>query len=173
MQLGDSLLYLIKKQSSCTESQEDTLPKTTKEIPLLIEIPCQHPQEQLEKDRIEQAGYYVWNQRINGGIAVSRSFGDFAYKHIKVLKAAENGCHEYQITVPYSGITGAMSAVPDVKEFKLNDIDQVLIATDGLIENTNINLVKNPEFVRLNLEELLEMSWQSTDDTTLMKIHLP
>jgi len=38
------------------------------------------PSNQNERNRIERAGGKVSNGRINGGLNMSRSLGDFAYK---------------------------------------------------------------------------------------------
>lgn len=38
-----------------------------------------------ESDRIEKAGGYVMIQRVNGELAVSRTFGDFDYKNVPNL----------------------------------------------------------------------------------------
>ena len=39
------------------------------------------PELQLEQNRIEKAGGYVTEGRINGSLNLSRAFGDFSYKN--------------------------------------------------------------------------------------------
>ena len=38
------------------------------------------PDNPLEKKRIQDAGYYVSGERVNGNLALSRALGDFDYK---------------------------------------------------------------------------------------------
>ena len=39
------------------------------------------PDLEIEKERIEKAGGYVHNGRVNNSLALSRSLGDFEFKH--------------------------------------------------------------------------------------------
>lgn len=46
-----------------------------------VELSRDHkPDDQVEKDRIEKAGGFVSNGRVEGNLAVSRALGDFEYK---------------------------------------------------------------------------------------------
>lgn len=47
------------------------------------------PYNQHERNRIKDAGGFVMNGRVDGGLAVSRAFGDFIYKQRPDLPAAE------------------------------------------------------------------------------------
>ena len=58
------------------------------------------PDLPVEKERIEKAGGYVHNGRVNNSLALSRSFGDFAFKHFS------NRPYEEQ----------AVTSVPDIIE---------------------------------------------------------
>ena len=40
------------------------------------------PSNELEKERIQNAGGSVMIQRVNGSLAVSRALGDFEYKNV-------------------------------------------------------------------------------------------
>lgn len=74
------------------------------------------PQES-EKKRIYDAGGYVLNNRVNGDLAVSRSFGDFIYKQNKSLPA----------------IAQPVSCEPDIRVIARDPSDNYLIfACDGI-----------------------------------------
>lgn len=87
------------------------------------------PQLPSEKERIEVAGGWVHNNRVNGVLAVSRSFGDIQYKTFdgstRFLTAEEEG-----------GIwskTQQVISKPDILEFSLDVCHEfVVIASDGL-----------------------------------------
>ncbi|MDR3737164.1 MAG: PP2C family protein-serine/threonine phosphatase [Acidobacteriaceae bacterium] len=75
------------------------------------------PDLELEKRRIEQAGGYVEDNRVNGVLNLSRSLGDMDYKQNKKLKP------EDQI----------ITAMPDVKVEKIaNETEFLLIGCDGV-----------------------------------------
>jgi serine/threonine protein phosphatase PrpC len=87
------------------------------------------PQLASEKERIEVAGGWVHNNRVNGVLAVSRSFGDIQYKTFdgttRFLTAEEEG-----------GIwskTQQVISKPDILEFSVEACHEfVVIASDGL-----------------------------------------
>ena len=87
------------------------------------------PQLASEKERIEVAGGWVHNNRVNGVLAVSRSFGDIQYKTFdgttRFLTAEEEG-----------GIwskTQQVISKPDILEFSVDASHEfVVIASDGL-----------------------------------------
>ena len=71
----------------------------------------------MEKKRIFNAGGFVANNRVNGDLAVSRSFGDFDYKTNRDLPS----------------IAQQVSCEPDVRMIPRNDNDNYLIfACDGI-----------------------------------------
>ncbi len=76
------------------------------------------PYNHSEKDRIFNAGGHVSNDlRVNGILAVSRTFGDFIFKNNPTLEA-----HEQLVT-----------ALPDIRTVDIDDnIDFMVVASDGL-----------------------------------------
>lgn len=77
------------------------------------------PHNPHEKQRIKEAGGYIYDGRVNGILAVSRAFGDACFKDIK-----GSGPHEQLV-----------SAVPDVRTVLIDEhIDFLVIATDGVFD---------------------------------------
>lgn len=75
------------------------------------------PENPLELKRILDAGGYVFSNRVNGNLALSRAFGDFHYKSNDQLPP------DQQIVSPY----------PDIKRIELNDdVDFIVLACDGI-----------------------------------------
>lgn len=68
-----------------------------------------HPDNEEEKLRIEKGGGTVSYGRVNGDLAVTRSFGDFDLKSNR--------------EVTYDPVNGIISAVPDIKVINLDTID--------------------------------------------------
>ena len=106
------------------------------------------PQLASEKERIEVAGGWVHNKRVNGVLAVSRSFGDIQYKTFdgstRFLTAEEEG-----------GIwskTQQVISKPDILEFSVDATHEfVVIASDGLWDVFTSQECVN--FVRWQLQE--------------------
>lgn len=83
---------------------------------LVLSLLCFHIQE-LEKKRIFNAGGFVQGNRVNGDLAVSRSFGDFDYKTNRDLPS----------------ISQQVSCEPDVRMISRDSHDNYLIfACDGI-----------------------------------------
>lgn len=75
------------------------------------------PGDALERERIEQAGGFVEFNRVNGNLALSRAFGDFAFKNHTELPA------EKQI----------ISTKPDIVIHEVDeDLMFVVLACDGI-----------------------------------------
>eukprot|EP00826_Nyctotherus_ovalis_P060435 TRINITY_DN847_c0_g2_i1.p1 TRINITY_DN847_c0_g2~~TRINITY_DN847_c0_g2_i1.p1 ORF type:complete len:294 (+),score=106.80 TRINITY_DN847_c0_g2_i1:273-1154(+) len=75
------------------------------------------PELELEKKRIEKAGGYVEDNRVNGVLNLSRSLGDLEYKQNKKLKAEEQ----------------MVTAFPEVRVEKIsNECDFLIVACDGI-----------------------------------------
>jgi serine/threonine protein phosphatase PrpC len=72
-----------------------------------------------ERERIESAGGFVQQGRVNGTLGLSRSFGDYEYKHFSKRP------YEQQTVV----------SVPDILEMERREEDQfLLLACDGVWE---------------------------------------
>jgi serine/threonine protein phosphatase PrpC len=77
------------------------------------------PDLETERSRIQKAGGYVVDGRINGNLNLSRAIGDLEYKKNSDMKV-----HEQLI-----------SAVPEIKQRTLSDNDEMLIiGCDGIWE---------------------------------------
>ncbi|EAN88537.1 protein phosphatase 2C, putative, partial [Trypanosoma cruzi] len=89
-----------------------------------------------ELARIERAGGYVWNRRVNGALALSRAIGDFVFK-----------CN-MQVSWDQQAVTSA----PEVRFIRLNrDHDEfAVIACDGIWDVLNNDQVV--EFVRHRIQ---------------------
>ena len=87
------------------------------------------PQLASEKERIEVAGGWVHNNRVNGVLAVSRSFGDIQYKTF-------DGTTRFLTVDEKGGIwnkTQQVISKPDILEFSVDGTHEfVVIASDGL-----------------------------------------
>jgi len=133
--LGDSRCILAARTSSMNEDERG-------EEEICVPLSSDHkPGVSEEGIRIVNAGGLVMRDmlggfRINGGLNVSRCFGDFSYKKNK-------GPPEEQMISP----------VPDIREYPfghLNDIC-IILACDGIFErNTNEDVV-NFALTRMNL----------------------
>lgn len=115
-----------------------------------IEMSEDHkPENDTERDRVEKAGGYITNGRINGNLNLSRALGDLEYKKNSELKPGEQ----------------LISPVPEIKRKMLTPEDEfIVLGCDGIWEcKSNQAIV---EFVaqRLNptapvsklVEELLD-----------------
>jgi serine/threonine protein phosphatase PrpC len=75
---------------------------------ILTETADHNPNNIMERNRIIDAGRYVFFGRVDGELAVARSFGDYKYKNTK--------------TKEYDPIEGAVSAVPDVYQISMKTL---------------------------------------------------
>ena len=77
------------------------------------------PENPSQKERIEKAGGYVHNGRVNNSLALSRSLGDFEFKHFS------NRPYQEQ----------AVISLPDIIEIPRSNNDKfILLACDGIWE---------------------------------------
>lgn len=75
------------------------------------------PESPIEEARVKKAGGTISMGRVNGGLNLTRSFGDFDYKRNDKL-----GYDEQMITCK-----------PDIKEFERKITDQfILLGCDGI-----------------------------------------
>jgi len=88
--------------------------KNGKTIPLSVD---HKPTDALELKRIETAGYYVEDKRVDGRLAVSRAIGDVDFKQTYGLGQAEQ----------------AVTCAPEITEHNRSENDDfIIIACDGL-----------------------------------------
>jgi protein phosphatase len=104
--VGDSRV-IISQKSKCISMTTDHKPNDTE-----------------EKKRIVSCGGYVENNRVNGGLALSRAFGDSEYK--------QNG---------YDQLNQQVIAHPDINhiDLSLDGNDYAILACDGLFESNFTN----------------------------------
>lgn len=109
---GDSRCILILRNGECKPMSFDHKPEDT-----------------IERQRITKAGGRILDGRVNGGLNLSRAFGDFCYKN-----RADLGPREQMIT-----------ALPDVKTAQLNpeEVEYIFLACDGIW-----NSMKNKEVTK-------------------------
>lgn len=97
------------------------------------------PNHERERNRIENAGGFVENCRVNGSLAPSRAFGDFVYKQNTELGAKDQ----------------IVTANPDILIKEITDEHEfIVLASDGVWDVMgNQDVV---EFVRKNLAKKVE-----------------
>lgn len=102
-----------------------------------VELTSDHRLTRLdERQRIEKAGGLIVSNRVNGMLAVSRSFGDVQHKG--------------------KDDAGSVVAIPEIRVEPLVEIDEFFVlATDGLWDVMQSQQVVN--FVRLSLNEHKDM----------------
>jgi len=89
------------------------------------------PSNPVERARIEKAGYHVTDDRVNGGLAFSRSVGDIEYK-VQLCQGADK--KQFTVYDP----DGAVIATPMVRHCILNPGERVLLLTDGFWEGFDL-----------------------------------
>lgn len=108
------------------------------------------PALETEKKRIYDAGGYVLNNRVNGDLAVSRSFGDFIYKQNNSLSA----------------VAQPVSCEPDIRVIAREPTDNYLIfACDGIWD------VFSPDDLIRVLNDLLE-SYETPEEAVCQLLDL-
>jgi len=120
----------------------------------VVELSQDHkPKNEAEKSRIEKYGGKVTKGRINGNLAVSRGFGDLAFKNEETLG-------EKFVTVE-----------PDVRVFKISDKTSFFIlACDGLWDTVpNEQAI---EFVKKKLEENTQAKTADNQDLYTICVEL-
>jgi len=116
-----------------------------------LELSTDHkPENPIERERVQKAGGFISEGRINGNLNLSRAIGDLEYKKNTELKP-----HEQLI-----------SAFPEVTKTTLTPEDEfILMGCDGIWETkSNQELVefcrtklRNKESLKSTLEDLLDM----------------
>jgi len=114
-----------------------------------------------ERKRIEKAGGFVINGRVDGMLAVSRAFGDNS------LKAVDG---------EYAGENAKVSPVPDVYTYDLEMGKPyvIVLACDGLWDVMDTKEVASHIHYGMTCEWLVKkaLSLNSTDNVTVMTINL-
>jgi len=101
--VGDSRAMILRKDGQLVSLTEDHKPSNS-----------------AEKARIEAAGGFVTGDRVDGQLAMSRSLGDFMYKH-----------------GPGSQLEQKVIARPDITHEKAFPGDRLLVVCDGVVERMN------------------------------------
>mmetsp|Transcript_39748 Transcript_39748/g.63771 ORF Transcript_39748/g.63771 Transcript_39748/m.63771 type:complete len:540 (-) Transcript_39748:116-1735(-) len=99
--VGDSKALLVRSSGECQELTID-----------------HKPTRDIEQLRIVKAGGYVFKDRVNGDLAVSRAFGDLRHKKNKEKRLTEQ----------------SVVATPEVSSFLAKHGDFLVLACDGVFE---------------------------------------
>ena len=99
------------------------------------------PNNDEEQKRITKANHFVEDERVDGNLALSRAIGDFQYKDMAHLSAAEQ----------------AVTCNPDLISFKRESADEfIIVACDGIWDCMNnqqcLDYLK-PEIKNANKED--------------------
>lgn len=111
-----TVVLITPTEIYCANSGDSrtVMSKSTK----VVELSKDHkPDDEIELRRIQNAGGYVEDSRVNGILALSRALGDFEYKNNTNLKARDQ----------------AVTALPDIKCVPItSDTEFLLLACDGV-----------------------------------------
>jgi serine/threonine protein phosphatase PrpC len=99
--IGDSRVMLVKANGKLEKLTED-----------------HKPEDWRERQRIEKAGGFVRENRVDGGLAMSRAIGDYTYKMESKLGQLEQ----------------KVIALPDIKHTDAYPGDRLLVICDGIVE---------------------------------------
>jgi serine/threonine protein phosphatase PrpC len=144
-------------------------------VPLSVD---HKPALKSEKARIEAAGGWVHNGRVNGSLGVSRSFGDIQFKVFKETPGFING--EENLMSSIWGANQQVISRPEVKHFVVEKpFEFVILACDGLWDvfdcQEAVNFVRKRLSVTRNVErtaqELIQKAVKrGTQDNTSVVI---
>lgn len=138
----------------------------------------------LEVKRAIEAGSCVAYGRLDGGLNVSRSFGDWADKHLRKVQAAGEGMAEQMV---YSATKGPVCAVPDVTFVRKSDYTHTLLrailTSDGVFESRGFDSLSllnlfarkhHPNNLQATADAMLLpiIEGPTTDDVTLAIVDL-
>ena len=85
--LGDSRAVLAHGSKACIHAPpiaSDSTIHCSPSLQVVYATKDHKPSLAVERNRIKAAGGMVMNERVDGGLAVSRAFGDFDYKMRRV-----------------------------------------------------------------------------------------
>jgi serine/threonine protein phosphatase PrpC len=125
-----------------------------------------------ERKRIENAGMFVEAGRVNGILAVSRSIGDFDFQG-RAPEKQEEESDDCKFEEKFH----AVSCMPDVLVYSLENTDAILLYTDGVYESlTSEHIAEMFKTSKDSLEELCSrivfnaVEFGSTDNVTFAAI---
>lgn len=134
-----------------------------------------------EKARIEAAGGWVHNGRVNGALGVARSFGDIQFKNYEACQ------HPVDNETDTKGIWGVHQQVvskPDFKHFLMEDsYEFMILASDGLWDvftcQEAVNFVRNKllanrdvhETAQLLINKAIERGTQDNTSVIIVAFH--
>lgn len=116
------------------------------------------PTDQIEKNRIELAGGYIEDDRLNGDLAVSRGLGDFEYKN-RAFTPSSKFKKNYGL-LNQNDVDG-VSIIPDIEHLSLTDRIEasysnhstpitIILACDGLFDVFDDSFIENMSQAELN-----------------------
>ena len=83
-----------------------------------------------ERERVEQNGGQIWNNRVNGVLAITRAFGDIEFKGMQHRPTIE---HPSGNDFSYEKVGRVVSSVPDIIHLPVTpDMEFIVMACDGL-----------------------------------------
>src|SRR5690606_16933172 len=120
-----------------------------------------NPTDIQEINRIQSAGGKIINNRINGILNTSRSFGNFEFK------TNNTGNYDY--------IFGKIIPLPDIKIIPLSNIKHIIITSDAPYENnlfTPISFTRTLLSTSNKLKFINELKHQINTDITFIIINI-
>ncbi len=164
--LGDSKTLLWSPNA---RSQRYVLPSAqiTTDKSVLLSTQDHTPKNEVETERISRAGGSVFLNRVNGLLAVSRSFGDWTFKKNNSTK--------------YDPVNGMVSAVPQIYSVKICPrfgSVKCMLTSDGPYEAgvTIEQLARQCDLIggvrgtsKVIVDSVIK---RTTDDTTIMVVQL-
>ena len=140
---------------------------------IISESKDHNPKDETEKNRIINSGSFVYDDRVEGNLAVSRGFGDYKYK--KITQTNKDGIISF-----FDPVNGAVSAIADIKVIDILDNMYIILTSDAPFEHPDINsqsLVNmfNKYYSNHNLKDTAllmatNISANSSDDTTIIVV---
>jgi len=142
---------------------------------IIFETIDHKPNNMTELLRIRRSNGFVFNERVNGSLAVSRALGDVIFKYDRIN------------LIPFLPENQLVTCIPEIFDFNFNQEEiqniQILLACDGIFEKSNVkNIIdfliieceKNKQNEKLILTNLLEFCLEnkSKDNMSAILINL-
>ena len=132
------------------------------------------PSNELEKERIQNAGGSVMIQRVNGSLAVSRALGDFEYKNVEGKGPTEQLGEGILRSTKSDNNHCAFPVSPEPEFYvkaREEDSDQFLVlACDGVWDVMSNEDICNFITHRMKVHDNLETICNEVIDTCLYKV---